>query len=54
MKTFTPKAMIFLILAAIGAAVAVYSIKMRNHILTAAAVLFAAVSADNMFCNLKK
>lgn len=54
MKTFTPKAMIFLILVIIGAMVAAYSIKMRNSILTIAAVLFAAVSIDNIFCNLRK
>ncbi|MBI2658984.1 hypothetical protein HYX05_02675 [Candidatus Woesearchaeota archaeon] len=54
MKKFTPKAMIFLILAAIGAAVAAYSIKVQNHVLTIAAILFAAVSADNIFCNLRK
>ena len=53
MKKFTAKSIVFLVLAAIGALVAVYSIKTENHILLAAAVLFAAVSADNIFCNLK-
>ena len=54
MKKFTAKAAVFLILAVIGAAVAAYSIKTRNYILLAAAILFAAVSADNIFCNLRK
>jgi len=54
MKKFTTKAAVFLIFAIIGVLVAVYSVKIENHILLAAAVLFAAVSADNIFCNLKK
>lgn len=54
MGRFTPKAMIFLILAVIGAIVAAYSIKMQNRVLTIVAILFAVVSADNIFCNLKK
>ena len=53
MKKFTAKARIFLILAITGVLVAAYSIKTGNHILLAAAVLFAAVSTDNIFCNLK-
>lgn len=53
MKKFTAKATIFLILAITGLLAAIYSIKMQNYILLAAAVLFAAVSADNVFCNLK-
>ena len=54
MKRFTTKAAIFLILAVIGAIVAVNSVKMQNYILLVAAILFAAVSADNIFCNLRK
>jgi len=54
MKKFTIKAAIFLILAAAGAIVAAYSINVQNHVLLVAAILFAAVSADNIFCNLKK
>ena len=53
MKEFTPKAAIFLILAVMGTVVAVYSIKIKNYTLLAVAILFAAVSADNIFCNLK-
>lgn len=53
MRAFTPKAIIFLILAVIGLAAAVYSVQMSNHILTSVAILFAAVSADNIFCNLR-
>ncbi len=52
MKTFTSKAKIFLLLAITGLIIALYSIKIKNYILLAAAVLFAAVSADNIFCNL--
>ncbi len=54
MKRFTTKAAIFLILAIIGVIAAVYSIKMQNYTLLAVAILFAAVSADNIFCNLGK
>ena len=53
MKRFTTKAGIFLVLAIAGMLVAVYSIRIKNNILLVAAVLFAAVSADNIFCNLK-
>ena len=53
MKKFTAKSVAFLILAVIGMLVALYSIRIKNQILLVAAVLFAAVSADNIFCNLK-
>ena len=53
MKKFTKGAAIYLILAVLGLMFAVYSLKLRNHILLAAAILFAAVSTDNVFCNLK-
>ena len=53
MKKFTAKAKIFLLLAIIGLGIGAYSIKIKNYILLAAAVLFAFVSADNIFCNLK-
>ena len=53
MKEFTTKAIIYLILAIVGITVAAYSIKMQNYILLAVAILFAAVSADNIFCNLR-
>jgi len=53
MKRFTTKTAIFLILAVIGAIVAVYSIKIKNYILLVVAILFAAVSTDNIFCNLR-
>ena len=54
MKKFTAKSTVFLIFAIIGVLAAIYSIKVKNNILLVAAVLFAAVSADNIFCNLKK
>ena len=54
MKKLTKKAAAYLILAITGIAFAAYSIKARNYILLVAAVLFAVVSADNIFCNLKK
>lgn len=53
MRKFTTKAIIFLFLSIIGLVFAVYSIKIRNYILLTVAILFAAVSADNIFCNLK-
>ena len=53
MKKFTKMAAAYLILAIIGIAFAAYSIKVKNYILLIAAGLFAAVSADNIFCNLK-
>lgn len=54
MMKLTKKAAIYLSLAIIGLIFAVYAIKAKNYILLAASVLFAAVSADNIFCNLKK
>ena len=53
MKKFTAKSFIFLFLSIMGIAFAVYSIKISNYILLAVAILFAAVSTDNIFCNLK-
>ncbi|MBI2657776.1 hypothetical protein HYX08_03730 [Candidatus Woesearchaeota archaeon] len=53
MRKLTKKAAVFLALSAIGLAFAVYSIKAKNYILLAASILFAAVSADNIFCSLK-
>ena len=54
MKQFTAKSTIFLVLSAIGVIFAVYSIKTKNYILLAVALLFAFVSADNIFCNLRE
>ena len=54
MNKLTKKAAIYLILAIIGFIAAIYSIKAKNYILLVAAVLFAAVSADNIFCNLER
>ena len=54
MERLTKKAAAYLVLAIIGLIFAVYSTKARNYILLVAAILFAAVSADNIFCNLKK
>ena len=53
MKKLTTKAAIFLILTIMGVVVAVFSIKIQNYVLLVVAILFAAVSADNIFCNLK-
>lgn len=53
MRAFTGKAAIYLALAITGVAFAVHSIKIKNHILLVAAILFTVVSADNIFCNLK-
>ncbi len=54
MARLTKKAAIYLVLSAIGIIFAVYSIKANNYVLLAAAILFAAVSADNIFCNLRR
>lgn len=54
MKKLTSKASAFLALAVIGLAAAAYSIAVKNYILFAVSSLFAFVSADNIFCNLKK
>ncbi len=52
MKRLTWKASIYLILAAFGTSAVVYSIKVGNYVLLVAAILFALVSLDNIFCNL--
>jgi len=54
MKRFTAKAIVYLVLSMMGIAFAVYSIKIKNYILLAVAISFAFVSADNIFCNLRK
>lgn len=54
MTRLTKKAAAYLILAIIGLIFAAYSIKAGNYILLVAAILFAAVSADNIFCSLKQ
>ena len=53
MSKLTKKSAVFLLLAIIGLIFAIYSVKVKNYILLAAAILFALVSADNIFCNLK-
>ena len=53
MKKLTKAAAVYLVLSIIGAAFTIYSITIKNYILLAAAVLFAFVSADNIFCNLR-
>lgn len=53
MKKFTTKAFIFLFLSIMGIAFAAYSIKIKNYTLLVVAILFAAVSTDNIFCNLR-
>lgn len=52
MKKLTAKASVYLALAIIGLAFAVYSIKAKNYILLSVSIIFAIVSADNIFCNL--
>ncbi|MDP3765882.1 MAG: hypothetical protein Q8R04_05195 [Nanoarchaeota archaeon] len=54
MKHFTQRATIYLILAIMGLIFSIYSLKIKNYILLIIAILFTAVSADNIFCNLRK
>ncbi len=54
MGRLTKTAAMYLILAKAGLAVAAYSIKAKNYVLLLVAVLFSAVSADNIFYSLKK
>lgn len=54
MTKLTKKAVIYLVLSMMGLIFAVYSIKVKNYILLVVAILFAAVSADNIFCNLRR
>ena len=54
MTKLTARAVIYLILAVIGVLFIVYSVKIRNYALLVISILFALVSADNIFCNLKK
>ena len=53
MKRLTAKSTVFLVLAILGLVFAVYSFKIKNYALLVVAVLFALVSADNIFCKLK-
>ena len=53
MRKLTIKSIIFLVLAITGVAFAVYSLKIKNKLLLVVSILFALVSADNIFCNLK-
>ncbi len=54
MIRLTAKTTIYFILTIIGTISAVYSIKIKNYLLLIVAILFTVVSADNIFCNLKK
>lgn len=54
MKKSTRTAALYLILAIMGLAVAVYSLKAKNYVLLLVAALFSVVSTDNIFCNLNK
>jgi hypothetical protein len=54
MKKFTKTAAIYLVLSIIGIIFAIYSITIKNYILLVIAILFAFVSADNIFCNLRQ
>ncbi|MBI2541170.1 hypothetical protein HYV80_00475 [Candidatus Woesearchaeota archaeon] len=53
MTRITQKAAVYIALAVAGMAFAAYSIKMKNYILLAVSAVFALVSADNIFCNVK-
>ena len=53
MRKITKMAAVYLALAIIGIMFAVYSIEIKNYILLVVALLFAFVSTDNIFCNLK-
>ena len=48
------RAFIYAILTIIGILIIIYSIKIKNYILMVVAVLFAYVSADNIFCSFGK
>ena len=54
MTRLTARASVYLMLAIIGAFFIIYSVNIRNYTLLAISVLFAFVSADNIFCSLKK
>ena len=54
MKKFTARASVYLILTLIGAMFAIYSIKLMNPVLLIVSILFAVVSADNIYCGLGK
>ena len=54
MRRLTAKSAIYLALAIIGMSFAIYSIKIKNYSLLVIAILFALVSAGNIFCNLKE
>lgn len=53
MKKLTKKSAIYLLLSITGLVFAAYSFKIKNYILLAVAIIFAGVSADNIFCNLR-
>ena len=53
MKKLTSKAFVYLALAVIGLAFVAYSARIKNYFLLAISAIFAFVSADNIFCNLK-
>lgn len=53
MKKLTAKATAYLVFAIIGLAFVIYSIKAKNYILLIISIIFALVSIDNIFCNLK-
>ena len=53
MTKFTAKAVIYLVLSVIGLMFSIYAVRTKNLILLIASILFALVSADNIFCNLK-
>lgn len=53
MKRLAAKSAVYLALAVAGFSSAVYSIMAKNYILLVISVVFALVSADNIFCNLR-
>lgn len=54
MRKLTARASVYLVLAIIGILFALYSIKLENYALLVIAVLFAFVSAENIFCSIGK
>ncbi len=48
------RAFVFSIMTIFGMAVVIFSLNQKNYILLAASILFALVSADNIFCGFKK
>ena len=52
MKKFTPRSYMYTFLALVGIVFSIYAGMVKNKILLGAAILFALVSIDNIFCDL--